>query len=92
MLLINLLLPVGSSSITCLSTGRWSAELPHCDVIKCRAPPTFNHADVIAVGVARLEHRFNDRVRYECQLGFRLVGHSDVICEESGDWSEVRAR
>ena len=34
------------------------------------------------------DFRIGLRVSYECNEGYRLIGASEIICEESGYWSD----
>ncbi|XP_067320852.1 uncharacterized protein [Anolis sagrei] len=74
----------GSSQRHCLPNGRWNGTSPVCDdgVGHCRSiaiPP-----GAIATGG---RNRLGDRVSFQCQNGFDLVGSAQRVCTPEGEWS-----
>ncbi|XP_041954523.1 membrane cofactor protein-like isoform X5 [Alosa sapidissima] len=75
---------VGSSQLECGSDGQWSSNPPMCEVVECPQPGASN---AIIIAGAGGPYRYGFFVRYECQIGHRLVGSSQLECGSDGQWS-----
>ena len=73
---------IGSSTTTCLPSGRWSADTPSCRPVECGDPgtPVDGNSDFNST-------TFQSLVRHTCSDGFRLNGDSIRECLDSGLWS-----
>lgn len=49
----------------------------------CGAPPDIPRG----VRSKTMGQLYNDRVYYECELGYRIVGNDSIVCTETGSWS-----
>ncbi|XP_048096927.1 sushi, von Willebrand factor type A, EGF and pentraxin domain-containing protein 1-like isoform X2 [Alosa alosa] len=76
---------VGSPQLKCESNGQWSSNPPVClKVVECPQPGASN---AIIIAGAGGPYRYGFFVRYECQIGHRLVGSSQLECGSDGQWS-----
>ncbi|CAH1252783.1 CSMD3 [Branchiostoma lanceolatum] len=75
---------VGSTTITCLATGAWSAAPPTCNPVQCqtRTGPT-NGARTPPTG----GNFFSNMVTFTCNTGYVLNGPASVTCRADGTWS-----
>ncbi|XP_041863654.1 complement factor B-like isoform X2 [Melanotaenia boesemani] len=75
----------GSSSRTCLPNGKWSGSTPICsrDFGDTCADPG------IPAGCSRTGNTFGigDKVKYTCNGNLFLVGSSERVCQENGQWT-----
>ncbi|KAM6907154.1 complement factor B-like [Xenentodon cancila] len=75
----------GSSSRTCLPNGKWSGFTPVCS-----RDSGANCADPgIPAGATRSGNMFgiDDKVKYTCNSNLFLVGSSERVCLENGQWT-----
>ncbi|XP_068719046.1 sushi, von Willebrand factor type A, EGF and pentraxin domain-containing protein 1-like [Montipora capricornis] len=72
---------VGSATRTCQANGQWSGEHPRCIAADCPEPSEPSNGKLIG-----LQRKNGDTVRYECNVGYNLVGQSFVICQNNA-WS-----
>ncbi|XP_077361196.1 complement factor B-like isoform X2 [Festucalex cinctus] len=75
----------GSSSRVCLPNGKWSGSTPICrrdSGSDCPDPG-------IPAGALRTGNSFglNDKVKYRCRSNLFLVGPSERVCLENGQWT-----
>ncbi|XP_039474144.1 complement factor B-like isoform X1 [Oreochromis aureus] len=75
----------GSATRVCLNNGKWSGSTPICSRDSgdhCANPG-------IPPGASRVGTMFeiDDTVRYTCNEDTFLVGSSERVCQESGEWS-----
>ncbi|XP_076131700.1 C4b-binding protein-like isoform X2 [Alosa pseudoharengus] len=76
---------VGSPQLKCESNGQWSSNPPVClKVVECPQPGASN---AIIIAGAGGPYQYGSFVRYECQIGRRLVGSSQLECGSDGQWS-----
>ncbi|XP_028910838.1 sushi, von Willebrand factor type A, EGF and pentraxin domain-containing protein 1 isoform X8 [Ornithorhynchus anatinus] len=74
---------LGPSEIVCEAAGKWSSGFPHCGRLSCGSPPMIPNAFINGSG--SLEE---NAITYNCVTGYRMQGVSDLICTETGLWSE----
>ncbi|XP_072444220.1 sushi, von Willebrand factor type A, EGF and pentraxin domain-containing protein 1 isoform X5 [Chiloscyllium punctatum] len=65
----------------CLQNGSWSGSVPECEPCKCPQPLVHNGFTTsrnIACG---------SLISFQCKEGFKLLGSSQVLCEDGGSWN-----
>ncbi|XP_058887341.1 sushi, von Willebrand factor type A, EGF and pentraxin domain-containing protein 1-like [Acipenser ruthenus] len=77
----------GTNSTQCTSQGRWSAQTPVCQALKCESLKTPIR------GVMNCSHpfgdyRFNSSCEIDCEEGFIMRGSDRLQCNASGLWTE----
>jgi len=72
---------VGESVHKCLETGVWSGFTPECEPISCGTPPRIDNA--IYTGS---NHRYLDKVSYDCFPNYVLKGNRELQCAYDGAW------
>ncbi|KAF7226759.1 complement factor B [Nothobranchius furzeri] len=75
----------GSSSRICLPNGKWNGSTPICSYDSGEACPDPG----IPPGASRTGNGFDidDRVKYTCSDNMFLVGSSERVCQENGQWT-----
>ncbi|XP_067945459.1 sushi, von Willebrand factor type A, EGF and pentraxin domain-containing protein 1-like [Watersipora subatra] len=71
----------GSHSITCQADQTWTAT-PTCTKVNCGPPPVVDNSKRQVSG-----HSYNDTVRYECDVGYEMIGDDTIVCQETGYWT-----
>ncbi|XP_041127078.1 P-selectin-like isoform X2 [Polyodon spathula] len=76
----------GTNSTQCTSQGRWSAQTPACQAVKCESLKTPIR------GVMNCSHpfgdyRFNSSCEMGCEEGFIMRGSDRLQCNASGLWT-----
>ncbi|XP_029944330.1 sushi, von Willebrand factor type A, EGF and pentraxin domain-containing protein 1 isoform X2 [Salarias fasciatus] len=72
---------VGDPILRCSARGLWVGSVPHCQPCLCLLP---------AVKFGRVlgrDRACGDRVHFQCDDGYRLLGPSQAVCERGGVWS-----
>ncbi|XP_067945460.1 sushi, von Willebrand factor type A, EGF and pentraxin domain-containing protein 1-like [Watersipora subatra] len=73
--------------ITCQLNGEWS-HAPNCTLspilkeVNCGPPPVVEKSKRQVSG-----HSYNDTVRYECDVGYEMIGDDTIVCQETGYWT-----
>ncbi|XP_059584400.1 complement factor H isoform X2 [Alligator mississippiensis] len=70
----------GDREIYCSATGDWSQEVPQCIEITCTPPIILNGG----VMVPRRLYKENERIQFNCDIGFKFNERSDAVCTEDG--------
>jgi CUB/sushi domain-containing protein len=73
---------VGSTQISCLSTGKWSGSLSVCEAVPCppiQAPLNGYKTDSL--------HVFGSEVSFLCFPGYDLEGEERTTCMANGQWN-----
>ncbi|XP_076061125.1 hig-anchoring scaffold protein isoform X2 [Oratosquilla oratoria] len=81
---------VGSTEVTCLPSGNWSAPYPHCENIECPDIPVSEEVMDLGeapVKVTVLSRTMDGRAVFSCPRGYGLTGEAQVVCQASGKWS-----
>ena len=74
----------GAMMVECIADGLWHPmEETECVAIDCGSPPFVQFSSSHYNSSA-----FEATVRYQCDVGYRLVGGDDALrCDEAGAWS-----
>ncbi|KAJ8376126.1 hypothetical protein SKAU_G00067060 [Synaphobranchus kaupii] len=78
----------GASHLQCQASGRWDADPPSCQAVKCpelsRAPTrgSMNCSHPVE------PHSFDSTCDFTCEEGFVLKGPSSIQCNPSGSWTD----
>ncbi|XP_063154461.1 complement factor H-related protein 1-like [Candoia aspera] len=77
---------IGRAFITCLKQ-RWT-EAPRCADIggRCGRPPHVDDGDIVEI--PNSYYNTNDRVTYQCQHRYKMIGSPRVTCQ-NGYWSQT---
>ncbi|XP_008281602.1 sushi, von Willebrand factor type A, EGF and pentraxin domain-containing protein 1 [Stegastes partitus] len=72
---------VGDPILRCSAQGHWVGTVPQCQPCVCTLP-------VVKFGVVLGRDRAcGDRVNFQCDDGYKLLGPSQAVCEKGGVWS-----
>ncbi|XP_006809694.1 sushi, von Willebrand factor type A, EGF and pentraxin domain-containing protein 1-like [Neolamprologus brichardi] len=72
---------VGDPILRCSAQGLWVGPVPQCQPCICTLP-------VVKFGVVLGHDRAcGDRVHFQCDDGYKLLGPSQAVCEKGGVWS-----
>eukprot|EP00116_Pleurobrachia_bachei_P003023 sb/3463285/ len=74
-------LPEDSTTAECLFNGTWTAQPPRCSHVTCKAPDTPQN------GYATWGSNCHDRATFKCYMGYELIGDSEQLCNEQGEWT-----
>ncbi|KAF6127568.1 sushi, von Willebrand factor type A, EGF and pentraxin domain containing 1 [Phyllostomus discolor] len=74
---------LGPSEITCEANGQWSSGFPRCEHVSCGSLPAIPNAFVNESGSSE-----ENVVTYSCRPGYAIQGSADLICTETGAWSQ----
>lgn len=74
----------GSAKRTCMANGKWSGTTAICDNRAGHCPNPG-----IPIGGIKMGERYqiDEKVSYSCSRGLDLVGSSERVCLESGEWT-----
>jgi len=72
-------------SLQCTENGRWNDTSPICEKRKCQP---LSHPINGSIEPLNVTHTYLDEVRYNCAVGFNLIGPENRTCLSSGEWSE----
>ncbi|XP_070563038.1 LOW QUALITY PROTEIN: sushi, von Willebrand factor type A, EGF and pentraxin domain-containing protein 1-like [Ptychodera flava] len=72
---------IGNSSINCKENGQWAAP-PVCTPVSCDPPETVENAYVTVTG-----NFFRQKILFQCERGYQLIGDNERECLASGKWS-----
>lgn len=74
---------LGPSEITCEANGLWSSGFPRCEHTSCGPLPAIPNAFINESGSSE-----ENVVTYSCRPGYAIQGRADLICTETGGWSQ----
>ncbi|KAK7100185.1 sushi, von Willebrand factor type A, EGF and pentraxin domain-containing protein 1-like isoform X2 [Littorina saxatilis] len=74
---------VGTSQRGCTETGQWEGRAPVCEIVHCPRPEVIPNGQVIG-----RDFTFNNRIQYECNTGYTLLGVSQRECSADGEWAD----
>eukprot|EP00118_Oscarella_pearsei_P002855 m.11939 g.11939 ORF g.11939 m.11939 type:complete len:2352 (+) comp23692_c0_seq4:198-7253(+) len=72
----------GSSARSCQSSGRWSGTQPTCNRVYC---PYLSRPSYGTISTS--SRTVGTTVTFSCSSGYRLIGSSSRICQQSGSWT-----
>ncbi|XP_077864038.1 sushi, von Willebrand factor type A, EGF and pentraxin domain-containing protein 1-like, partial [Saccoglossus kowalevskii] len=72
----------GNHQRTCQADASWSGKPPTCDIIQCGPPVDVNYAVVNGENYV-----YESIVEFICEPGYKMIGNSNVICQETGKWT-----
>ncbi|XP_077308733.1 E-selectin-like isoform X2 [Lithobates pipiens] len=77
---------IGSSDLSCLSSGKWTSAAPKCEALKCEA------LTVPLMGKMNCTHlsgefEYGSVCTFDCGYDLSLNGSSTIECDSSGRWS-----
>ncbi|XP_028329615.1 sushi, von Willebrand factor type A, EGF and pentraxin domain-containing protein 1 isoform X2 [Gouania willdenowi] len=72
---------VGDPFLRCSAEGFWLGSVPQCKPCICHLPVVKNGV------VLGQDHACGDRVLFQCDDGYKLLGPSQAACEKGGVWS-----
>lgn len=75
----------GESNITCQANKSWT-ESPTCKPVTCSGFQFPENAEQLNVTET---HFVNDSVSIDCQTGFVIQGTASVVCQATGNWTEL---
>ncbi|XP_067829954.1 complement factor B-like [Heptranchias perlo] len=75
---------LGSASRTCMINGRWNGTTSVCEDGLDTCPNPGTPAGSVKTGN---NHAVDDKVRYLCSGDLVLIGSSERICLETGEWT-----
>ena len=74
----------GSDVITCSTDGKWSNDIPSCNIIYCSAPMSPANGNVSYTSLS-----VNSSVYFTCNTGYTLIGNTNITCLPNTQWSNV---
>ncbi|XP_015437862.1 PREDICTED: locomotion-related protein Hikaru genki [Dufourea novaeangliae] len=74
----------GATGITCQYNGKWSADIPRCETIKC---PPLDTVDDTWLQLLEYNNTFDGKAVFACMWGHKLLGSQTIECKGDGSWS-----
>ncbi|XP_076686197.1 locomotion-related protein hikaru genki isoform X2 [Andrena cerasifolii] len=75
----------GAAGITCRYNGKWSADIPRCEIIEC--PSMDTPSDDTWLQLLEYNNSFAGRAVFACMWGHKLLGSQSIECKGDGSWS-----
>ncbi|XP_047657900.1 uncharacterized protein LOC113647597 [Tachysurus fulvidraco] len=76
----------GENTLTCLKTGKWSADTPSCEVIRCNALGSLHRGSMHCTDLLE-KFAYGSVCQFECDVGFLLMGSNHTQCSSEGKWT-----
>ncbi|WAR28734.1 SVEP1-like protein [Mya arenaria] len=76
---------IGHSTLTCAKHGQWDNTPPTCKEKDCPEIPSLENGTYDIRG----PHTHGDVVVATCHPGYKLLGHSKLICGKYGRWDNI---
>ncbi|XP_063877551.1 sushi, von Willebrand factor type A, EGF and pentraxin domain-containing protein 1-like isoform X4 [Scylla paramamosain] len=74
----------GEDRSICQADGKWSNELPKCDVVMCPDLSAGPHGQVTTrIG----EYLPTNKIMFQCEEGYQMDGPSTLVCGGDGEWN-----
>ncbi|CAH3128057.1 unnamed protein product [Pocillopora meandrina] len=82
----------GNRKLKCMKSGLWSDKAPRCVINVCTSPGDIEHGRVTFENTKadRTTSPIGTVARFNCNVGFKLVGNSTRQCQPDGHWSGQR--
>uniref|UniRef100_A0A3Q2PYT7 Sushi, von Willebrand factor type A, EGF and pentraxin domain containing 1 n=1 Tax=Fundulus heteroclitus TaxID=8078 RepID=A0A3Q2PYT7_FUNHE len=77
----------GEKRRICKANGEWGGVLPICVPVSCSPPPVLHNGYIQVSKIKTPRYTFNNKVRYACNAGYKLVGGPERICQANRQWS-----
>ena len=72
----------GTTTLTCLSNGTWSASMPTCPPVNCGDPGTPNNG--MRSGDT---FTYDSSILFQCNSGYTILGSISLTCLSNGLWN-----
>ncbi|XP_028967225.1 uncharacterized protein LOC108863645 [Galendromus occidentalis] len=76
----------GYPVVVCKSNGLWSANPPSCQKAQCHKVPKIENGIVV---MEKREYLFGDKVKVQCNKGYKLEGQSTITCGSNKTFEDV---
>uniref|UniRef100_A0A2K5ER97 p-selectin n=1 Tax=Aotus nancymaae TaxID=37293 RepID=A0A2K5ER97_AOTNA len=76
----------GLDMLHCIGSGQWSAPLPTCEAISCKALESPVHGSMDCSSSLRA-FQYDTNCSFRCAEGFMLRGADTVRCDKLGQWT-----
>ncbi|CAH1372424.1 unnamed protein product [Tenebrio molitor] len=77
----------GAANLTCQASGKWSAPVPRCELVKCESLSTPGGLYEPHLQLEEHNNSYGGRAVFSCAWGYRLMGPPGIECELNGNWS-----
>nr|XP_015833029.1 PREDICTED: locomotion-related protein Hikaru genki isoform X2 [Tribolium castaneum] len=77
----------GAANLTCQASGKWSAPVPTCELVKCESLDTPGGLYEPHLHLEEHNNSYGGRAIFSCAWGYRLMGPPGIECELNGNWS-----
>lgn len=74
---------LGAPTAKCLADGTWSNYATSCLKVTCPEPEQIQFGSLVADSV---DSAYGTSLRYQCNVGYILQGHSNRVCGADGAW------
>ncbi|XP_063372813.1 sushi, von Willebrand factor type A, EGF and pentraxin domain-containing protein 1 isoform X1 [Cydia amplana] len=72
----------GADTLQCNRDGKWSHDIPACELITCADP------EVPAGGyMEAYDYNVHSTIDFHCEAGHLLAGERSLVCQQDGEWS-----
>ncbi|XP_072319033.1 beta-2-glycoprotein 1-like [Eucyclogobius newberryi] len=75
----------GKEFVECTASGQWT-ETPQCREVSCPPPENIDNG-YMSIPEKR-DFGYGETINYGCNDDYVLDGRMQIVCEETGDWSE----
>ncbi|XP_053470464.1 P-selectin isoform X2 [Ictalurus furcatus] len=76
----------GENTLTCIKTGKWSAETPTCEAVTCE-PLVMPEKGHMTCTDPLGKFSFRSSCAVTCEEGYTLKGENTLTCVKTGNWS-----
>ncbi|KAL9879295.1 CUB and Sushi multiple domains furrowed isoform 1-T5 [Glossina fuscipes fuscipes] len=72
----------GASELYCTTEGKWSGDVPICELVTCDTPTVPPGSFVVGY-----DYNVHSKITYNCDPGHVLRGNSVLECLDTGEWN-----
>uniref|UniRef100_A0A1A9VUL7 Sushi, von Willebrand factor type A, EGF and pentraxin domain-containing protein 1 n=1 Tax=Glossina austeni TaxID=7395 RepID=A0A1A9VUL7_GLOAU len=72
----------GPSELYCTTEGKWSGDVPICELVTCDTPTVPPGSFVVGY-----DYNVHSKITYNCDPGHVLRGNSVLECLDTGEWN-----